>query len=79
MANVYEANNVMKLLGHQYYNAIVSEENLKGIEDIIKANLESDRPDLKMLKYDIFVYGYLMGVRAERRRKKEGKKKHWLF
>lgn len=79
MANVYKANSVMELLDHQYYNAIVTEENLKGIEDIIKANLESDRPDLKMLKYDIFVYGYLMGVRAERRRKKEGKKKHWLF
>ena len=79
MGNVYKANEVMELLGHQYYNAIVTEENLKAIEDIISANMNNDRPDIRMLKYDIFVYGYLMGVRAERRRKKEGKKKHWLF
>lgn len=78
MGNVYKANSVMELLGHQYYNEIVQPENLKAIEDIIKANLENERPDIKMLKYDIFVYGYLMGVRAERRKKKE-KKGKWLF
>ena len=48
MSNVYETNDTMKLLGHQYY--------------------------------DIFVFGYLMGMRAARQQKKQGKqKKKWLY
>lgn len=80
MANVYEANETMELLGQQYYDKIVTPEYLKEIEGIIKANLESDRPDLNMLKYDIFVFGYLMGIRTERQRKKQGKSKgKWVY
>jgi len=80
MSNVYETNDTMKLLGHQYYDKIVTPEYLKEIEGIIKANLEGDRPDIRMVKYDIFVFGYLMGMRAARQQKKQGKqKKKWLY
>lgn len=80
MGNIYEGSETMKLLGQQYYDKIVTPELFKEIEGIIKANLESDRPDLKMLKYDIFVFGYLMGIRAEReRRKQAGQKGKWTY
>lgn len=75
MANRYKANEVMEVLGYQQYDQILSEANLNAISEIIKANLEDDRPDVSFIKYDLFVYGYLMGVRAERKRKKiKGKK-----
>lgn len=80
MGNIYEANETMKLLGQQYYDKVVTPEFFKEIEGIVKANLESDRPDLNMLKYDIFVFGYLMGIRAERERRKQGKsKRKWTY
>lgn len=71
--NVYEHNKTMRLLGKQYYNRIVTDEDLKAINDIVEANVKAKRFDRICLFADIFVYGFIMGKRAERSRKKRGK------
>ena len=73
MGNVYEYNKVMQLLGKQYYNRIVSDGDLKAVNDIVTANLQSDRIDTHCMLMDIFVYGYIQGKRAARHEKKSKK------
>lgn len=68
--NVYEANETMKLLGHQPYIGTITEEQRKGLDNIIVANLKAEKRDLSMIKYDLFMWGYIHGIRAERRRRK---------
>lgn len=73
MENVYDKNKTMRLLGYQYYDDIVTEEDRRAIAEIIEANLTSPRPDISFMKYDIFVLGYIQGKRAARRSKKREK------
>lgn len=75
MANIYEANETMRLIGKQNYADILPVEEIKNVWDIVDASLKSDRPDLTFMYFDLVVYGYLLGKKAERkRRKKRGAK-----
>lgn len=65
----YEKNEVMKLLGKQYLNLIVKQEDVTAIEDIWSANLDCKGRMLDVL-IDVFIYGYIQGKRAERQKKK---------
>lgn len=73
MENVYDKNKTMRLLGYQCYGDIVTEEDRLAIAEIIDANLNSPRPDISFMKYDIFALGYIQGKRAARREKKSKK------
>lgn len=73
MDSIYDKSETMKLLGKQCYSEIVTDEDLKAIDEIVNISLSGDRPDISMIKYDLFVYGYLMGKRAERKRRQRNK------
>lgn len=74
MADLYEYNKTMQLLGKQYYNRMISDEDLKAINDIVTANLKAANVDTHSMLMDIFVYGFIQGKRAARREKKKREK-----
>lgn len=70
MENIYEANKTMKLLGKQNYTKICPPEIHSEVCKIVTANVDAGR-DFNMMIADIFVYGYIMGQKAERQKKKK--------
>lgn len=72
MASVYDANETMRLIGNQK-ECIITIEDHKAIDDIVNATIDDSTRDLSMIKYDLFKYGYIQGIRAERRRRKREK------
>lgn len=69
MANKYDYNDTMKLIGKQYFNTILDNDIYNEIMSIVEANLTSDHPEMKMMYVDIFVYGYLIGKHDARTKK----------
>lgn len=67
MANVYDKNATMKLLGYQYFNKILSNDSYHAMQDLIKARPGESNKDMA---YDCFTLGYIYGKRAERRKKR---------
>ncbi len=65
--NPYEANETMKLLGHQYITEIITKEAKKQMEEIAAARKYTTTFVTAM---DMFVLGYIHGKRAERARRK---------
>lgn len=76
MKNIYEENETMRLIGKQNYADVLPLEEVKHIWDIVDASLHSDRPDMTFMYFDIYVYGYIMGKRAERKRRKKKQQKN---
>ncbi len=71
--NRYEQSETFKLLGKQYYNLIVEPENLKQIHEILDSYGSLVLDDPIMAGADIFVLGYIYGVRAERKKKQKAR------
>lgn len=67
MADLYEYNKTMQLLGKQYYNRMISDADLKAVNEIVDANLHAANVDTHSMLMDIFAYGYIQGKRAARR------------
>lgn len=71
--------NVINMLGQQVYTSVIGSEELKNIKAIITNNvyagMADDRiaviSDPAMCGADLFMYGYIMGKKAERERRKE--------
>lgn len=78
MANLYEANETMVMLGQQNTLEILSDEELrKKFDEVLQAHSDHTLPSVSLLfeiGIDFFSLGYVMGKRAERK-----KKKKWLF
>lgn len=68
MANTYNENDTMKLLGYQYIMEIMCNEKVR--EDM--GNIAKARPgeSSRDMAYDCFMLGYIYGKRAERRKKR---------
>lgn len=68
--NVYEANETMKLLGHQYYGVAYDPEVRKQMDDIVDARRFTTTFNTAL---DMFMLGFMHGKMADRARRK---KKH---
>lgn len=68
----YKQGEALTLVGYQYYNQIISSNIAEAIKDIMGGrNREALIKDPDMCCMDIFVYGYIMGKRAERAKKRK--------
>lgn len=78
---LYKENETIKMLGNQYLNRCFSNEDVRNIREIIEAYTNEAKRgngfDIDMLCIDCAMYGFLIGKRTERNRKKTGKK--WLY
>ncbi len=68
MANIYEANKTMTILGNQYPQNIIGAEGVarEDFMNVIKAYAEKGTSDIYNLAIDSFMLGYLYGKRLER-------------
>lgn len=66
--NPYYTNDTMRLLGHQCYTNIITPEVCKMMDDIAKARPHTVVFDTAM---DMLTLGYIIGIRAERARRKK--------
>lgn len=66
--NPYYVNDTMRLLGHQHYADIITPEVCKMMDDIAKARPHTVVFDTAM---DMLTLGYIIGIRAERARRKK--------
>ena len=75
MSRVYQANDTMKLLGYQDIGTIVDTPEIsKGLDDIVSAHKQGHfQTDMHWLAFTAIQYGYIMGKRAERARRRRRK------
>lgn len=75
MSRVYQANDTMKLLGYQGVGTILNNPEIsKGLEDIVIGHKLGAFPtDMYWLAFNAIQYGYIMGKRAERARRRRRK------
>lgn len=75
MRRDYEKSDTMKLVGKQKVSIILDNPEInKGLEDIVNDHLTGIFPnDFIWLAFDAVLYGYAMGKRAERARRRRRK------
>lgn len=67
MANKYHCNDLMRLIGKQHVNKIVDNSIYNDIMSIAESNIAHEST-FDMMLVDVFVYGYIMGKRADRKK-----------
>lgn len=82
MANMYDYNETMQFLGKQNSLIFCADSPFaKEIKEVFEAHEKFRTKDHNLIfeiGIDFFLLGFAMGKRAERERRKNGKKK-WLF
>lgn len=63
----------MRLIGYQFFTQMQTEETFPALDDIINANIHARKFNLKRLVYDVYIYGFISGKRAERAKRKANK------
>lgn len=80
---MYDYNDTMRFLGKQ--NSLIFcagspyAEQIKEVFEAHEKYKHINRSVLFDIGIDFFLLGFAMGKRAERERRKEGRKKKWLF
>ena len=63
----------MRILGEQRHFDYITPEVMQELQDIFEGNIAGRGSDITMLLQDVFIWGYISGVRGERSRR-EGQK-----
>lgn len=56
----------MRILGEQYTSDYITPEVMQELQEIFEANIAGRGYDITMLLQDVFIWGYINGVRGER-------------
>lgn len=56
----------MRILGEQYTSDYITPEVMQQLQEIFEANIAGRGYDIRMLLQDVFIWGYINGVRGER-------------
>lgn len=64
----------MFILGEQYTGDYITPEIMQQLQEIFEANIAGRGYDIPMLLQDVFIWGYINGVRGERA-KRAGKER----
>ena len=70
MRTRYDENETMKLLGHQYLNRMMGNEEFHKMLEIMDAH-KCNSPRLHPAATDIYMWGFINGQRHERTKKRK--------
>ena len=69
----HNGSETMRILGEQYPLHYITPEVMQELREICEANVAGrGRNDIPMLLQDVFIWGYINGVRGERSRRRNG-------
>ena len=60
----------MRILGEQRHFDYITPEVMQELQDIFEGNIAGRGSAITMLLQDVFIWGYISGVRGERSRRK---------
>lgn len=69
--SLYETNETMRLIGKQFYSEAVTEKGYRQIKDILSAHIKCNRLEVIDIMTNVFIAGYIHGIRHERARRKD--------